>query len=221
MISFSRFRFVFLLLLPMIAFPIGCARRYFVADHPFVLAEVPANLPRIPVSVALVKSDAMERFDLDISSDDEFGSRVAAAAMQGLYDAASLIVSEVRLVDSAAVEPADITCIPTNPYISIRRDRQRRVAVSITLEVTVIEKGTGTQRGLLLSAEGSAGKRPAVPIRVCPPGCDQEWQIGVTGALLYYGTYFEQAVNNALFFLSLDFAEKLQKRAANYWQETH
>jgi hypothetical protein len=198
----------------------GCGPLFVVAEHPFVVAEAPADLPRLPLRVVLLRTPAMQRFPVKIGRDEHFGERLAWSTMQGLRDAASLVAAGATISEDMPMSDVDLICLPSNPYFDAQWDERRRLTVTITLEVTVIEPRTNTQRGLLLQAEGRPGRRPDMPLRISSPGSMQTWTVGVTGAWINGGG-FDEAVNNALFHLCLDFAEKLQKRGVQYLHEIH
>ena len=215
-----KYRIVSLFLLfALSALPMGgCAKVFVIAEHPFIIAEVPENLPKQPLRVALVQTEAMAEIPTSFGGRDDFDRRLARSVMQGLADAGSLVVEQFDRVDEIPTTGYDLVCLPSNPYFESRRDRRYKYIITMTLEVTVLELSTGNKRGMLLEASGIAEKRPAVPIRISTPDREQTFTAGVTGALVY-GGYFEQALNNALFYLSLSFAEKLQKRGARYMRD--
>jgi len=190
----------------------GCAKSYVIADQPFLVAEAPADLPKMPLRVAIVRTPAMKRVAVGFDEDGEYGSRLAAAMLNGMQTAATLSIRQVDLVEQTPTGGYDIICLPANPYFDVRRSRRNMVEVTLTLEVTIVETATGKQKGMLLEAEGVPGKRPAIPIQIQTRRGVERTQAGVTGALIY-SSRLDQAVNNALFYLSLDFGEKLQKRA--------
>jgi len=196
----------------------GCARGVRVASVPFVHSEVPADLPRLPLRVALVRTPAMATIPTSVGEKDDLGGAMARSAMRGLYDAARLVVTDVQLFDGEPVGDFDLVCTPTNPFFELRQNHDDRFIVNLTMEVIVRETRTGRERGLLLAAQGRPGRRPAVPIEVRSLDGRVRRRAGVTGALVD-ATYFEQAVNNALFHLSLDFQEKLSTRAAALLRE--
>ncbi len=197
----------------------ACGRMFFIADHPFVLAEEPPGMPRLPLRVAILRTPAMRKIPTKIGQDELYGERLAIALMQGLRDAGSLVVKEIWVAETMPQTDVDLICLPTNPYFDAQWDERKHLRVTMTLEVTVIESRTGAQRGLLLQAEGTPGRRPALPVHISDPDTSETWNAGVTGAWVQ-SSRFDQAVNNALFYLSLDFAEKLQKRGAQYLRET-
>jgi len=202
-------------ILGLFIFPFsGCGHYYVVAPHPFVLAEIPPDLPRQPVRVALVRTPAMQKFPTGIGAKERFSERAADAAFQGLADAASLIAAHVETLDHTPTAGFDLVCIPINPYFHVRQEHGHHYLVTLTLEVTVIETASGNKRGLLLEAEGATGKRPVVSLETIGAATEQK-PAGVTGALIDGGN-FDEAVNNALFYLALDFAEKLKKRAEQF-----
>lgn len=195
----------------MLAAGLGCARGYHVAPVPFVHSEIPGDLPRLPLRVALVRTAAMDTVATGVGEQQDLGGAIARAAVRGLYEAARLVATDVQQFDGAAVGEFDLICTPTNPFFEMRRHREDRFIVNLTLEVTVLEVATGRERGLLLSAEGRPGRRPAVPIKVRSLDGRMTRRAGVTGAVVD-ATHFEQAVNNALFYLALDFYDKLHAR---------
>jgi len=210
--------FLIMLMLTPAAFFLACAPTFTVAEHPFVLAEAPSGLPRLPLRVVLLRTPAMQRIPTEYGRDEHFGERLANAAMQGLRDAAALVVTDVAIADQIPAGNIDLLCLPTNPYFEATWDEHQKLHVTITLEITVIEPRTGAQRGLLLQGEGAPGRRPAVPIQLSSNDSGEAWNVGVTGARVH-GSRFDEAVNNALFYLSLDFAQKLQKRGAQYLRD--
>jgi hypothetical protein len=190
----------------------GCARSFRIAGAPFVHSEVPADFPKAPLTVALVDSRAMRRIPTTVGKKFDLDKLLAAGAMQGLYDAARLVAQHVVRVAPGEASEADLICTPSNPTFELRRHPEDRFIVLLTMEVTVRDAATGKERGLLLSSEGRPGRRPAVPIEATLPDNGRRVGGGVTGALIS-GSPFEQAVNNALFWLALDFSEKLMAPA--------
>ena len=190
---------------------LGCMRGYQVATHPFVHAQIPDDFPKLPLRVALIKTPAMEKISVNVGEEHRLGEALGRAAFQGLFDAARLSVRHVEILDQPPAAGFDLICTPTNPYFQWRKNADRRAIVQITMEVMVREVATGKEWGLLLEAEGRPGRRPAVPIEYESLLTGEEKQGGVTGAIIR-GSRFEEAINNALFYLALDFADKLRKR---------
>lgn len=195
----------------------GCANVFVIADHPFVIAEQPSDMPQFPLRVAIVRTAAMSKFETPFPEKELVGERLARATLDGLAVGASLVFAEVRVVDQEPTTGFDLVCLPTNPYFEMREGREVRVTVELTLEVIVKEPATGVERGLLLAGQGAPGRRPAVPIRINDPETGGEMTAGVTGALVHGGALSE-AMNNALFYLSLDFAVKMQKRGRQVYR---
>jgi len=189
----------------------GCASPWAIARHPFIVSEAPPDFPRLPVHVALVRTAAMRAFPTQIGGKDPIGERLAAAAMEGMLAAARLLVAQADLYDAAAPAGYDLVCTPTNPFLEIRNDRDGLV-VTLSLEVVVRDSAEAPVRGMLLTGEGRPGRRPTAPIDARPSDGGPAKTAGVMGAPIY-ASPLEEALNNALFYLSLDFAEKLRKRA--------
>ncbi len=195
----------------------GCAKVFFVADEPFLIAEQPPDMPQFPLRVAIVRTDAMGAFVTPFPEKERVGERLAKATIAGLAASASLVFDEVRIVDEEPTAGFDLVCLPTNPYFEMREGREPRVSIELSLEVVVKEPATGNRRSLLLSGIGGPGRRPAVPIRVSDPDTGLGMTAGVTGALVPGGPV-SQAMNNALFYLSLDFAMKMQHRGRQVYR---
>lgn len=195
----------------------GCAEHLTVAPHPFVLSEVPDDFPKLPLRVAVVRTDAMKKFPNPLDPDLKLGEKMATAAFNGIVEAARLVATEVVAFDGQPVGQFDLVCLPTNPYMDVRTNRSGRPTVYLTMEV-LLRTADNRERGLLLEADGHPGRRRAVPIRLEPSDGGPSREAGVMGAIIY-GSHFEEAVNNALFYLALDFAEKLRKRGEQILRE--
>ncbi len=189
----------------------GCAKVFFVADEPFLIAEQPPEMPHFPLRVAIVRTAAMGAFSTPFPQKERVGERLAEATIAGLAAGASLVFAEVHILAEEPASGFDLVCLPTNPYFEMREGREPRVNIELSLEVVVKEPATGHERSLLLSGSGGPGRRPAVPIRISDPDTGLGVTAGVTGALVHGGA-ISQAMNNALFYLSLDFAMKMQHR---------
>ncbi|MDP8225668.1 MAG: hypothetical protein P9L99_20075 [Candidatus Lernaella stagnicola] len=203
--------FSLILVIAALAFALACTRSYEIARRPFVHAEIPEDFPKLPLRVALVKTSALDRVPAGVGEKYGLDKQLGLAIANGLFDAARLAVEQVEWVEEPTGKEFDLICVPQNPYFEFRKHRENRFLVQFTMEVIVREVDTGRERGLLLQSEGVPGRRPAVPVAYRSLATGAQQKAGVTGALTH-GTRFEQAINNALFYLSLDFAEKLRKR---------
>jgi len=192
---------------------IACTARYRIAAEPFVPADVPAGFRPLPLKVAIVRTEQMQRIPTDFGEKEGVDRQLAEAALHGLVTAAGLVAEEAALLEAPpAAGDFDLVFIPTNPYLEIGKNEYRELLITITFDVIVQETGDNKERRMLLEGEGQAGKRPALPVKFRSYPDGPKMRIGVTGALLYDLTHLEQALNNALFRLSLNFAKELHRR---------
>jgi hypothetical protein len=205
-----RIRLIIICLFALVAF--DCASTVLmVAPQPFVVADAPADLRRLPLRVAIVRTPALNALPAELEDDDAFGKKLTAALLRGMQAAASLTVQTVDITDDPPAGAYDLVVFPTNPYFEIEPDRERHWVVTMTLEVIVRDAATGQERALLIEATGPSGKRPVVTLQMPGTNGAPARTVGVMGAPIQAGR-FTQAINNALFYLSLDFAEKFHKR---------
>lgn len=191
----------------------ACTARYLIANEPFVPAAVPAEFQPLPLKVAVVRTEQMQRIPVDFGEKEELDRVLAEAAMRGLLAAAGLVFQEAVLLDAPpAAGVYDMVFTPTNPYLELGKNEYRELLVTITFDVIVQEAGDTKERRMLLEGQGRTGKRPVVPVKLKSFPDGPKMRVGVTGALLYDTSPLEQALNNALFRLSLNFAKELHRR---------
>jgi hypothetical protein len=205
-----RFRLLAVVALAALA-AAGCSSAVMIARQPVIYSEVPPDFPRLPLRVALVRTTAMREFPNPFTGFKNLGKQMADAAMQGMLAGAQLAVSQADLLDEAPTAGYDLICTPVNPYFDWQPDMHRRGVFTLSMEVVVRDPRSGAERGMLLEAEGKPGHRPKALIEARPVDGGPSKKAGLIGPP-FRASDFEEAANHALFFLGVDFAEKLRKR---------
>ncbi|MCZ7583871.1 MAG: hypothetical protein M5R36_11330 [Deltaproteobacteria bacterium] len=172
----------------------ACARPVQVAP-PYKLVEAHPPEPPLDVAVAIVRPASLVEPGRDF--DNELAARLDSALLQGFVDATRSIAARAVLVDRAPASGFDYVVLPSNFYYS----RGGGMLVSMSMDVHVRRTADGREFALLIEGESGPGPRPVVA-----------WENGgrtlhLTGAYLHNEAY-GQALNNALFHLTWDYAKK-------------
>jgi len=138
--------------------------------------------------------------------DPETAGELDKAIVQGLADAARVLVKKVEVVDRVPDRGYDFVVIPANFY----RDFDRNRMMTLSMDITLVRLRDGKESGLLIEGVSGPGTRPALA-----------WERGsgrhhLTGAYLKKNDAYGQALNNALFHLVFDFAKKLDRRLDDF-----
>ncbi len=170
---------------------------------PFILAEEPPGLQRLPISAAIVRPAGL--IHARHRDTEDFGHTLGQALMAGLRDATKVMAARVAVVDAKDRANADLIIIPSNFYYEVDKGDQ----VMFSMDVTLIRAKDGKESGMLVEGSSGPGKRHI-----------ETWHR--TGRKLHVmGAYLKndrlgQALNNALFDLVFNYAKKLDRRLPGF-----
>jgi hypothetical protein len=209
-------KFLFLLLASALV-AAGCSSPLRIAGRPFIVSDVPPDFPRLPLRIAVVRTGAMQAFPTRLAEKELLGQKLAESALQGMVEAARLIAVQADLLDAPPAAGYDLILTPANPYFDLQSDSEG-LHVTLSLDVAVRDPARQKERGLLLSGEGRPGRRRTAPVELQPRDGGPAKIAGVMSAPIH-ASPIEEALNNALFYLALDCAEKLYKRGQQIIQD--
>jgi hypothetical protein len=194
----SARRLLMLVAIASFALTAGCGSAIQFAS-PFILAEEPPGLVRLPMKVAIVRPVGIIKARRQAGED--FRRALGDAMIEGLADATKVMVQRVVIVDAKDAVDCDLHVIPANLYYEV--DKQG--GVTLSMDVTLIRTKDAKESGMLVEGVAGSGKRHI-----------EAWHrtghtLNVMGAYLK-NDRFGQALNNALFDLVFNYAKKLDRR---------
>jgi hypothetical protein len=177
---------------------IACTSAIRIAP-PLQIDGTPDEQKKDPLSAAVVR----EAFVIGIKSETEpaLASKVRDALIQGLADATKIIVARADIVEKKPDSGYDFAVIPANFYYSVEPSGD----IVMSMDVSVVRLKDGKVFGMLIEGSGQPGPRPIMNWK------GREKTVNISGTFLANGSY-GRALNNALFYLTLDYLNKLDRR---------
>lgn len=164
----------------------------------FHVAQQPEAQKKAPLSVAIVRRPHFAKFP---GMNAELNSAVDKALFDGLREATSAMVRDVAVLDEMPAAGFDAVVQVSDFY----KEVDPGPSVTLSMDVTILRLSDGHKIGMLVEGIGRPGPRPiATWMR-------DDGEYGVMGSTLR-NPREGQAINNALFALIFDFAQKFDRR---------